>query len=578
MKKEVYKHLLQTYGRLPLLWVAILIEIIRTTIQRIFVVIIVARIISHIAAGNLEAAKSNIILFLFVFCGATVLGLIGELIAIKVTDLKYESLLLGFYRKLVGKDMSFYRDHQTGYLSSLFRQHLDSTMNLVRLFRSEIIRFVISILFPVIVLFIVGWKIGLAAAAVVIIQCAYVLWSSSRVDAYRKQAQEVYKKLTGEVADEVTNAIAFKSSGAETEAQTKVTELAHEEARLFWLRHRMRAFLDFPRMFITGIGVGGGFFVALSDASASAESVGVMVMMFSYMMQIMRNSGDLPDLLNRHDEHISRVYPTLEYLGASHETILDPANPKSFIIKQGSIEIKDVGFKYKAGAWPVFDDLNISIKGGEHVGVVGLSGAGKTTLAGLLLRFDDINSGSIKIDGIDIRDVKQSELRQKIAYIPQEPLLFHRSIRENIAYFKKDATNDEIVRAAKAAHADEFISKLPDAYNATVGERGIKLSGGQKQRIAIARAVLKGAPIMIFDEATSALDSESERIIQNALPEIIGKHTAIVIAHRLSTIARMDRIIVMDGGRIIEEGAHEQLLAKRGRYYSLWQKQGSDLG
>jgi ATP-binding cassette subfamily B protein len=157
--------------------------------------------------------------------------------------------------------------------------------------------------------------------------------------------------------------------------------------------------------------------------------------------------------------------------------------------------------------------------------------------------------------------------------VPQEPLLFHRSIRENIAYYKDQASDDEIKRAAKAAHADEFIQLLPDGYQTTVGERGVKLSGGQKQRVAIARAVLKKAPITLFDEATSALDSESEQIIQRALPQILGKQTAIVVAHRLSTVAGLDRIVVMHEGKIIEEGTHAQLLRRRGRYYSLWQRQ-----
>jgi len=169
--------------------------------------------------------------------------------------------------------------------------------------------------------------------------------------------------------------------------------------------------------------------------------------------------------------------------------------------------------------------------------------------------------------------VRQSELHQSIAYVPQEPLLFHNTIRENIAYFSEEATDKAIIRAAKAAHAHEFIEKLPNGYDTVVGERGVKLSGGQKQRVAIARAILKNARIMIVDEATSALDTESEKIIQAALPQIIGKQTAIVIAHRLSTIAGLERILVMHDGEIVESGSHDELLELKGRYYSLWQKQ-----
>ena len=223
----------------------------------------------------------------------------------------------------------------------------------------------------------------------------------------------------------------------------------------------------------------------------------------------------------------------------------------------------------------VFKNLNIKIGANEQVGVVGLSGAGKSTLASLLMRFDDVDSGSISIGGTDIRAVKQNELRRNIAYVPQEPLLFHRSVRDNIAYYNPEASDAEVERAAQAAHAHDFIKKMPRGYGTIVGERGIKLSGGQKQRIAIARAVLKDAPVMIFDEATSALDSESEQIIQRALPEILGKRTAIIIAHRLSTVAGLDRIIVMHDGAVAESGTHDQLLRKKGRYYALWQKQTS---
>jgi ATP-binding cassette subfamily B protein len=240
---------------------------------------------------------------------------------------------------------------------------------------------------------------------------------------------------------------------------------------------------------------------------------------------------------------------------------------------KASIEIQDLCFRYDGDGDYIFKDFNLHIKGGEHVGIVGMSGAGKSTLASLLMRFDDISSGSITVDGVDIRSVTQSSLRQHIAYVPQEPVLFHRTVCENIAYHNPNASQEDIILAAKAAHAHEFITKLPSGYDTVVGERGVKLSGGQKQRVVIARAVLKNAAIILFDEATSALDSESEAIIQQALPNIIGKHTAIIIAHRLSTVARLDRIIVMHNGTIEQQGTHKQLLASKGRYYKLWLRQ-----
>jgi ATP-binding cassette subfamily B protein len=300
------------------------------------------------------------------------------------------------------------------------------------------------------------------------------------------------------------------------------------------------------------------------------------------MFQIVRNVSELPSLVVEHDDFVTKIYPTLKYLNNDNETIKDSLQPTKFDTKTGEISIENINFSYPSHSGEgqrisVFKGLSISVAAGEQVGIVGLSGAGKTTLANLLMRFDDIDEGSIKIDGIDIRDINQSELRQNIAYVPQEPMLFHRTIKENIAYFNDGADNTSIIRAAKAAHAHEFINKLPGGYDTIVGERGVKLSGGQKQRVVIARAILKNAPIMIFDEATSALDSESEQIIQRAMPEIIGKQTAIVIAHRLSTVARLDRIVVMQDGKIIEEGKHEELLKLKGRYYSLWQKQTSNI-
>ena len=241
------------------------------------------------------------------------------------------------------------------------------------------------------------------------------------------------------------------------------------------------------------------------------------------------------------------------------------------VVSKGEIAFNEVTFAY--GEQGVFKDFSVTVPGGQRVGIVGPSGAGKTTFVSLLLRQHDLGGGAILIDGQDIAVVPLDSLRGAIAVVPQEPLLFHRTIRENIAYGKPGATQDEVKEAARRAEAHDFISALPQGYDTLVGERGVKLSGGQRQRVAIARAILKAAPILVLDEATSSLDSESESAIQTALQELMKGKTVIAIAHRLSTIRAMDRIMVIAGGAVVEDGTHTKLLAQGGTYARLWDHQ-----
>ncbi len=426
----------------------------------------------------------------------------------------------------------------------------------------------------------VGILAPIAPLFVAILVVMLVLYVVIAYGMYRRilplsaEASRAQNKLSGVLSDAVTNILAVKTYGREdyerglfTTADREAMAAENVNMRATMRRGFTTSALITVIMFVVSIFVVGG-------NAWFGISAGTLVMMFTYtynltmrfnyfnsmMQRINRALGDAAEMTRVLDE------PTL---------VADDEDAKPLEVTEGRIDFENLRFRYPDAPKDdyVFEDLNLHIPAGQRVGLVGRSGSGKTTLTKLLLRLDDVQEGRVLVDGQDVSHCTQQSLRRQVAYVPQEALLFQRSIRENIAYGKPDATEDEIRRAAEEANALEFIERLPDGFDTMVGERGVKLSGGQRQRVAIARAILVDAPILVLDEATSALDSESEALVQGALENLMRGRTSIVVAHRLSTVASLDRIVVLAHGEVVEDGTHHELVERGGEYASLWNRQ-----
>jgi len=477
------------------------------------------------------------------------------------------------HSKLLNQTADFHANNFTGSLVSQNSKLLGSYIRIADATIYTTFPLLTGIIYASTIMFfrapLFGWL--LVIFSVVYISLALVVSRPVRKAGARLASAE--SEQTGHLADALTNSMAVKSfaSGAferrRFHGATSKTERRWRE--MSKVHDRQMNILGFTNRAISS----SALLVAVITVMFFNAEIGTVFLILSYTASIVDQLFNFGNnglrTFNRAFGDAKDMVDTL----ALTPTILDPVKPEPVRIKRGLVTFKDVGFTHDGSEDALFQAFNLRIKPGEKVGLVGHSGSGKTTFTRLLLRFSDIQSGQILIDGQDITAITQDDLRRHIAYVPQEPLLFHRTIRENIAYGQGEVDERAVVAVAKLAHAHEFIETLPHGYDTLVGERGVKLSGGQRQRIAIARAMLKNAPILLLDEATSALASESEVLIQDALWKLMEGRTAIVIAHRLSTIQHMDRIVVLDDGKIVEQGSHKDLIAQNGEYAKLWAHQ-----
>src|SRR5262247_780979 len=420
---------------------------------------------------------------------------------------------------------------------------------------------------PVLALPIALWFLG------------YLLMLRVLVPRMRDRSKAVTEErslLTGRIVDSYTNILTVKLFARAREEDAYVRDAIDHHTKLFYRSLRLNTLFGFCLSSLNALMVTGTGALALILWTRGKVEVGTVAMALPLAWQIVNIAGWVAWQITSIFENVGVIQEGMMTI-ARPIMLTDQPDAAELKVTRGEIRFEDVSFGYGRETG-VIEGLTLTVKPGEKIGLIGRSAAGKSTLVNLLMRFFDLEGGRILIDGQDIALVTQESLRAQISVVTQDTSLLHRSIRDNIRYGRPQATDAEIVTAAKLAHADEFIRELEDwkqrrGYTAQVGERGVKLSGGQRQRIAIARVILKDAPILVLDEATSALDSEVEAAIQSSLGTLMAGRTVIAIAHRLSTIARMDRLIVLDHGRIVEQGTHDELLRHGGHYAALWRRQ-----
>ena len=509
-----------------------------------------------------------------IFCLFEVFFRLGDYLWAKLIPPYLATIRTALLDHIMKQSYRFFSDHPAGMLANKINDLPRSLESLLDTLSHAFIPGVLNAFITLILFWIVNPWVALIMGGWLVIHLTLSLFLARKIGTFSEIAAHAQSTLSGKIVDVIANIFSVRLftqfSHEKAYTQKYQQDVVQKSRRTLFYTTQTKlilGILSLIELFLT-------FFGSIYSWSQGYLSIGDIAFLLAATQGTMHTTWwiglELPHFFK--ELGVARQAYALLYEPIE---IQDAPNAPDLVVKKGEITFKKVRFSYDPHKKqsPLFEDLSITIKGGEKVGLVGFSGSGKTSFVNLLLRNFDIQSGSILIDGQDIRTVTQNSLRKSIGVIPQDTSLFHRSLYENIHYGNLQTSSEDVFQATHKAHADVFIDKLPQKYETTVGERGLKLSGGQRQRIAIARAILKNAPILILDEATSALDSQTEQFIQDSILKLIGNHTALVIAHRLSTLSYMDRILVFDKGHIVEEGTHTSLLKKKGLYSKLWSLQ-----
>ncbi|MFR0355842.1 ABC transporter ATP-binding protein [Streptomyces sediminimaris] len=537
--------------------------------------LVVAKLVSRIAAdgdGGIRTALPYVLCFAGILLLAEVLWRIGLHCLNRLGALGVEHLYVIGMDELFAKDAAFFHDNFAGALTKRVLSFASRFNDFADTLTFNVLGSLVPLAFGSVVL----WRyepllvVGLLAMIALTAVCVAPL--IRRRQALVDRREEAIARVAGHVADSLMNMDTVRAFAAEPmEAAEHRRRVAHSRRLTLksWDYGNLRIdTLVAPMSVLTNVL---GLLLAVS-IGGGGHGVEAVVVAFTYYTNATKIMFDFNQIYRRLESSMTEAAQFTELLLA-RPTVLDPARPEPLLPGPADVRFERVTFAHGNGAAPLFENLDLTVPEGTKLGLVGRSGGGKTTLTRLLLRMTDVQSGRILIGGQDISTLRQADLRGLIAYVPQDPAMFHRTLRDNIAFARPGATDAEVRRAAEAAHVTEFADALPDGFDTMVGERGVKLSGGQRQRVALARAILRDAPVLLLDEATSALDSESEILVQAALWRLMEGRTALVVAHRLSTVATMDRLVVLDRGRIVEQGSHRQLLAADGAYAKLWRHQ-----